>query len=183
MADSHDSLEVLRNAILMELEGQEFFKKAAERMNHPRAKQTFLSLVKQEQRHVDVLSSEFSRISDGLEWSSLTEAMAAGAPARLSVFRDRGILQAIKVREDAGELEVLKIGIEVEQKSIDYYRAAGTESADPKAREVYFWLVGEEAGHLTILNAEYDNRTRSGYYYDQAEFSLEVMLRIRAYRI
>jgi len=36
-------------------------------------------------------------------------------------------------------------------------------------------LVGEEAGHLTILTAEHENRIKSGFYYDNMEFSLEVM--------
>jgi rubrerythrin len=63
----------------------------------------------------------------------------------------------------------------VEKKSIDYYRSAATESSDPKAKEVFNWLVGEEAGHLTILTAEHNYWTKSGYYYDNAEFSLEVM--------
>ena len=169
-------LTVLKNAVQMEIEGKEFFENAAARMKHPRAKDMFTSLVKQEQRHVDVLTAEYSRISDGKSWAPLEEMKStASSYPRLSVFQDGDIKRAIKVRPDAGELEVLKIGIEVEQKSIEYYRNAGSASDDAKAREVFNWLVGEEAGHLTILNAEYDNRARSGYYYDNMEFSLEVM--------
>lgn len=175
MADDIPALSVLRNAILMEMEGKDFFQRAAERMRHPRAKQMFASLVKQEQRHVEVLSAELDRISEGKDWASLEEARTATSVPRVSVFKDREIRNAIKLRKDAGELEVLKVGIAIEQKSIDYYRDAGTRSGEARAKEVFFWLVGEESGHLTILNGEYDNRIRSGYYYDTAEFSLEVM--------
>ena len=173
--DGLPALGVLRNAIEMEIEGLEFYQRASEKMKLPRAKDMFVSLVKQEQRHIDVLSTEFSRMSEGKSWVSLEVAKAARSSPGISVFRDKDIKHAMKMREDAGELEVLKIGIEVEQKSIDYYRNAGMESTEPKAKEVFFWLVGEESGHLTILSAEYDNRTRSGYYYNTAEFSLEVM--------
>ena len=62
----------------------------------------------------------------------------------------------------------------MEKKSIEYYTKAASMVDDPKAKEIFRWLVGEEGGHLTILTAEYDYRSKSGYYYDKAEFSLEV---------
>jgi len=168
-------LEVLRNAIAMEIEGKAFFEEAAEKVRHQRAKDTFLSLVKQEQRHVDILSAELSRLSAGKNWASLAEiTKRASTQLQLSVFKDKEI-KRIKLRADAGELDVLKVGIAVEKKSIEYYRAAGAQTIDHNAREIFNWLVGEEAGHLTILNAEYEYRTKSGFYYDNMEFSLEVM--------
>jgi rubrerythrin len=168
-------LEVLRNAIAMEIEGKAFFEEAAEKVKHRRAKETFLSLVKQEQRHVDILNAELSRLSAGKNWASLAEIRElASTYPRVSVFKDKEI-KRIKLSADAGELEVLKVGIVVEKKSIEYYRAAGAQTKDHNAREIFNWLVGEEAGHLTILSAEYEYRTKSGFYYDNMEFSLEVM--------
>lgn len=168
-------LDVIKNAISMEIEGKDFFEAAAQRMTHPRAKEMFMSLVKQEQRHVDILERELSRLSEGIGWASLKEMREGGTTyPKMSVFKDRAI-RRLKIGPDAGELEVLSIGIEVEKKSMDYYRAAGNEAVDPKAREIFTWLVGEEGGHLTILTAEYENRRGSGFYYDNMEFSLEVM--------
>ncbi len=168
-------LEILRNAVSMEIEGKEFFEEASGRVGHQRAKDTFISLVKQEQRHIDILSAELSRLSDGKGWASL-EDMKESAPVypRRSVFKDKDI-RRIRLSADAGELEVLKVGIEVEKKSIEYYRDAANQTTDSNAKGVFTWLVGEEAGHLTILSAEYENRTKSGFYYDNMEFSLEVM--------
>jgi rubrerythrin len=176
MEDSRGShLGILRNAISMEIEGKEFFEEAAGRVKHQRAKDTFMSLVKQEQRHIDILSAELSRLSDGKGWASLAEMKDnASTYARRSVFKDKDI-RKILLSADAGELEVLKVGIEVEKKSIEYYRDAANQTTDQNAREIFTWLVGEEAGHLTILSAEYENRKGSGFYYDNMEFSLEVM--------
>jgi rubrerythrin len=167
------ALEVLRNAIQMEIEGKDFFERAAGMVKHQRSKDTFISLVKQEQRHLDILGEELNRLEHGEEWASLQD-MKRSAPtfARVSVFQDRAF-RHLKLSPDAGELEVLKVGIEVEQKSIEYYRSAGSRTDDSRAREIFNWLVGEEAGHMTILNAEYENRTKSGFYYDTMEFSLE----------
>lgn len=173
--DRRGVLGILANAIDMELEGKEFFTEVAAKAKNARTRDTFNSLVKQEQRHVDILGAELKRLEEGVGWASL-EKMKASAPSypKISVFKDKQ-LRRLKFDPDSGELEALGIGIEVEKKSIDYYRSAATQSSDPKAKEVFNWLVGEEAGHLTILTAEHNYRTKSGYYYDNAEFSLEVM--------
>jgi len=167
-------VEILSDAIRMELEGKDFFERASERMSIPRARDMFLGLVRQEQRHVDVLTRQMSSLKDHGGWLSVGEFLDhTSERSAASVFRDED-LKKIALRPDAGELEVLKLAIEVERKSIEYYRSAGDASDDQKAKEVFAWLVEEEKGHMVILRAEYDNRTRSGFYYDSAEFSLEV---------
>lgn len=169
-----NSLEILRSAISMEVEGKEFFEEAAGKVKHKRAKDTFISLVKQEQRHIDILNAELARLSDGKGWASLAEMKDSASAYRMSVFKDKDI-RRIRLGADAGELEVLKVGMEVEKKSVEYYRDAANETKDHNAKGIFTWLVGEEAGHLTILSAEYENRKGSGFYYDNMEFSLEVM--------
>ncbi len=168
-------LSILTNAIEMELEGKEFFAEVAAKARNQRTRETFMSLVKQEQRHVDILGEELRRIEKGMVWAALEE-MKRSAPTypKMSVFRDKKFTR-LKFDPESGELEALRVGIDVEKKSIEYYRAAGSQAGEPKAREVFNWLVGEEAGHLTILSAEFEYRTRSGFYYDTPEFSLEVM--------
>lgn len=168
-------LEVIRNAIVMEVEGKDFFQKAVDTVGHKKAKDTFVSLIKQEERHIDVLEDQLNHLIHDKRWAPLEEIKnEAPTYPRLSVFQDKEI-KHIRLDPNAGELEVLKLAIEVERKSIEYYREAGIQIPDPHAKEIFNWLVGEEAGHLTVLNAEYDYRTKSGYYYYDAEFSLEVM--------
>ena len=166
-------MEILRNAIRMEIEGERFFSSAATRMKYPRTKDVFISLAKQERRHIHVLEEELKRLEQGTSWVS-PASVKGSVDSGASVFKDVESASG-PLDPKAGELEVLKFGIEVERKSIDYYRRAGQEVGNPKAKEVFNWLVGEEAGHLTILTAEHDIRSRSGFYYDMPEFSLEVM--------
>lgn len=168
------AVEVLEAAVAMEEEGKEFFERASLSMKRQRSRDMFISLAKQEQTHIDVLTHELERVRRGLEWASLEAARKNSARARKApVFADRKVAR-LKPGPDAGELEVIDLGLEVERRSIDYYRAAGLRSGDAMAREVFNWLVGQEAGHLTILQAERDSRSGSGFYYDDMEFSLEV---------
>lgn len=170
-----DILSILADAIEMEYEGKGFYEDVASKSKHLRTRDTFISLVKQEQRHVDILSEELRRMNEGRDLGSLEE-LKKSAPQhpRISVFKDRDI-RHLKFNPDAGELDALKLGMEIENKSIKYYRDAGSQTADRSAKELFNWLVGEEAGHLTVLSAEYEYRNRSGFYYDNMEFSLEVM--------
>ncbi len=168
------ALDVLRNAIKMEIEGKAFFEDAAKRMKHPRARDTFMGLVKQEQRHIDVIGEQLGRLENHRGWADLHEVMGSpSAYPEVSVFKDKE-LRRVKLRPDAGELEVLKLGMDVEKKSSEYYAAARDKVENPKAKELFAWLIEEEDGHFAILRAEYDVRAGSGFYYDSAEFSLEV---------
>lgn len=167
--------EVLKDAIVMELEGKEFFEHASGRMSRERSKDMFLGLVAQEARHVEVLSRELMRLEGGQGWSALDEVdKDAGSGERPSVFSDMKVRQLwLGLKPDAGEIDVIDLGMEVEKRSMELYRSAGSEIDDPAAKEVFEWLVGEESSHLTILQAERDSRMGSGFHYDNMEFSLE----------
>jgi rubrerythrin len=174
VAEQQQSVEnILRNAIVMELQGKEFFERAASMMSHPKARDMFSGLSKQEQRHIDVLNHQLVRLGRGLNMSSLEDALAdsTGSQDRAS-FLDVDI-EKFDLSEKAGELEVIQFGMEVERKSMEYYRKARDAESAHAAREIFDWLISEESSHLTILKAEYDNRAGSGFYYDDAQFSLE----------
>ena len=174
MADTRkEHIEILQTAIAMEVEGEKFFSEAALRMKHSQAKDMFVSLATQERRHVRVLEVALQRLERGDSWVSPSSVTGSAAPGD-SVFREAEGAKG-PLGPKSGELAVLKFGMEVERKSIEYYKRAGADIENSRAREVFNWLVGEEAGHLAILNAEYDLRSKSGFYFDMPEFSLEVM--------
>ena len=170
-----EQVEILRNAIEMEIDGREFFSEMAERVKHTGTKDMYMALARQEDRHIEVLEEQLKRLESGSDWTSPSAVKRSReAVPKVSVFgpRERA---GYKIDPKAGELEAVQFGMEIEKRSIEYYRKAGSEVKGAKAKEVFNWLVGEEAGHLTILRAEYDNRSRSGFYFDVPEFSLEVM--------
>jgi len=159
----------------MEVYGEEYFRKMSDWVKHPNTKSMFLSLARQERRHIEVLGEELTRIEGGGDWISPSSVKpGSGSAADYRVFKD-GTREGQEIDPKASELEAIRLAMEVEKRSIEYYRKAGAEVTGSNAKKVFSWLVGEEAGHLTILTAEYDNRSRSGFYFDTPEFSLEVM--------
>ncbi len=166
---------VLRHAIEMEVQGKDLYERAAKRMKNKRGKDMFLSLVRQERVHIDVLEDQLTRYVHDKVWLTIEELkMQAEEHPEKSVF-DLPAIKNIQMDPNAGELDVIKLGMEVERKSIAYYSEAGAEVKDAKAKGTFNWLVAQETGHLQVLQAEYDLRTKSGFYYDSPEFSMEVI--------
>lgn len=171
---SADPVKILRSAVEMEIQGAEFYETAAGRMRNQRGKEMFRSLIKQETLHKEILEAQLGRFARDGEWLPLEQLKAKGSRTKVGVFQSAEVRKLV-VAPGAGELEVVKLGMEIERKSVEYYRAAGSGIEDKDARDLFNWLVAQEAGHLTILQAEYDYRTRSGFYMGDPEFSLEVM--------
>jgi rubrerythrin len=165
---------VLRDAVMMELQGKDLFERASEIMHHPRAREMFAGLAKQELAHAEILTEQLTGMRRGTPLRALEEMR--DHPAHFDLQEVFGDIQTVKVELDdgAGELEVIRLGMQLEKKSIDYYESAASGSEDPDAKRTFEWLAGEEKGHLVILKAEHDNRAGSGFYYDTPEFSLEV---------
>ncbi len=169
-----DPALVLRHAVEMEVQGKDFYERAAVRMKNKRGKEMFLSLVSQERLHIDILEDQLTRYVHDKKWSSLSTLISdVEEHPEKSVF-EMPEIKNIKLDPDAGELDVIKVGMEVEKRSIEYYRESGSEVKDVNAKGIFNWLVAQETGHLQILQAEYDYRTKSGFYYDSPEFSMEV---------
>lgn len=165
---------VLKDAIEMEAQGKEFYERAAVRMENSRAREMFLSLAKQERMHAEILEDQLTRLARDKAWIPLKQLMRDVSKSKVSVFEDKDI-KKMDIPPGAGELDVIKVGMEIEKKSIEYYRNAGAGVKGWNAKSVFNWLVAQEAGHLTVLQAEYDYRTKSGFYMGSPEFSLEVM--------
>lgn len=170
-----DPALVLRHAVEMEVQGKDFYERAAVRMKNKRGKEMFLSLVRQERLHIDVLEDQLTRYIHDKKWFALNTLIADVEEHQQKSIFESAEIKHIKLDPDAGELDVIKVGMEVEKKSIDYYLGSGSEVKDANAKGIFNWLVAQETGHLQVLQAEYDYRTKSGFYYDSPEFSLEVM--------
>jgi rubrerythrin len=171
----NEHIDILRNAIQMELYGEDYFQKMSDWAKHPNTKSMFISLARQERRHIDVLREELTSIEGGGDWVSPSSVKSGSNSAANEKVFGAEVGGGSEIDPKAGELEAIRLAMEVEKRSIDYYRKAGAQVTGSNAKKVFSWLVGEEAGHLTILTAEYDNRSRSGFYFDTPEFSLEVM--------
>lgn len=167
-AEEH-ALEILGTAVQIEREGYAFYTAAAAQTKDPNAVKMFLSLARDEIEHLGRLEMVFCALTKERQWPTWNRN---GGRGRV-IFPAPG--EAVPTATpDAHELEALQYGMKAEKESIAFYQQALKGATAPEARSMYEYLIAEEEGHLRILQAEYDHLTRTGFWFDFQELSLEV---------
>jgi rubrerythrin len=142
-------LQALKDAVQMELEGREFYLKAAATVKSPGVRQVLEYLAESEKYHIDKLNEIYQSLQRDPAW---TEGMAAFAPPHHEPFVC--VLAMTKENQASGgqdELQVLRTGIKMEECSIDYYTKLARESTNPLARRFFMSVAHEERGHYLSL--------------------------------
>ena len=140
--------KVIRTAIKMEESGIGFYQKAEEKTSYPLAKKMFLSFAEDEKRHLTVLK----KILTDLKFSDLDQFFVERPRQKIeNIFRK--VKNEIKERITANpdELEALKIGIDMELESVQFYQTALEKNEDNLQKAFLRRLVEEEKEHLQLL--------------------------------
>lgn len=170
---NQESLDGLREAMNLEVEGMNFFQRASELTRDPKGKDTFLRLVKVELGHYKILEAEYNSLRQTGRWLSYQEVQQAWMKKGdiSDIFAQEGFLK--QLQDDTTDLEAIKMAIELEKKAGKHFQEAARRAQDPLAVEVFQKLAEEEEKHLKLFEAEYDYVSRSGFYFDDREFSTE----------
>ncbi len=165
------TLDGLVLAIDVEKRGGIFYNEAAASTEDPRGRAMFTRLAQDEARHLDWLTRQKESLEQTGQWqeTKLTgEALAAGQ----RVFpRAGGRRSAVKGK--TRELEALRRGLQAEKDSVSLYTELAGKVDDPQSKATFLRLAEEEENHFRLLQAEHDYLSRSGFYFDMPEFSLE----------
>lgn len=166
---SKDVENVIREAITLEINGRKFFNHAAEITHHPRGKKMFLHLAEEEVKHLETFGKLFSQILGGADWRKEIKPEDVSGEAPL-VER---LKESVKKGERKGEIEALRIGMELEQTAIEFFTKASKETEDPVAKKMFIEISEEEKFHYDLLQAQYDSVTGSGFWLGSAEFQMD----------
>jgi len=139
----------LELAINFEVEGREYFLKAAEKVKHPLGKSMFEALARDESRHIQAIKRIKASLKEGNEWPD--EQLPEKSGAMKSIFKDAKQNMDKDVKPDEDDLEVIKQALALELKGHKFYRELAEKESDPKAIKFYELLANEEKGHYTLL--------------------------------
>jgi rubrerythrin len=146
--DKSNTLNILKNAFLMERQGKNLYETAKAHAKDNEVKAFFQSLVEDEQEHMDILEKQFKSymksgkfIAGGYE----NDASAVTAPQILS--------DAVKNNINAAGFESTAItaAIGFEEKAVKLYAQRAKEATDPEEKKMYNWLSVWETTHLKKL--------------------------------
>ena len=142
--------EVLGTALNLERKGFIFYTEAEKKTENKTGKKMFAQLAGEEEEHIEDIKTMFKNL------------YPQKSDIDIPVFDG-------DVSEYSGEVEALKIGIEMEKKSIEFY----TEWAKGNLGTLFNKLIEIEKSHLELLEAELDYVKKTGFWFDYFESSLE----------
>jgi rubrerythrin len=166
----------LGRAIEMEKEGKRFYTESAKKVKSELARKVFEELALEEDWHIRTVEKIFNDLKT--EKPLRQWVTAAGEPGHLGKVFEEALVEtakASKVFEEAlvetakasdDDLEALRFGLEMEERSIKYYEGLAGEAQSGFEKRFYLTLSYEERGHyLRIMDSIEYLTDPSGWYY------------------
>jgi rubrerythrin len=148
MALSREICGILVVGAQKERASHDFYLHAASRTRHPMGKKMFERLAKDETRHEQLIQN----------WANEGVCpVATELPPLDPAFIKKGkavIEEAVSAASD--DMDAIRLGQEMERKSIMFYQDAANRSVDGESRALFIRLWEEEDKHLAMLADLYD---------------------------
>ena len=160
--EENNTLNILKQAILLELRGKAFYENIAEKSDNSAVQKIFRMLADEEQEHIKTLSDQFKIYKK-------EKKFAAGSVLK----KDTGsvvssvLTKEIKEKISAAGFEAAAIGagIAMEERAISFYSENAEMTSDPEAKALYKWLSDWERDHLNML-LDIDKDLREKIWFD-----------------
>ena len=143
--------DILKEAILLERRGKEFYSKVAEKSDSKSARKIFEMMAAEEEQHIRYLSvqfSHYSRTNEFLDPKSFDEDQVDDEIA-MKVLSDD-----FKKEVGAASFEAAAISaaIDFETRAVELYSSRAKEATDQNERDMYVMLANWEMGHQKSLH-------------------------------
>jgi rubrerythrin len=166
--------EAIKKAIKLEIDGKAFFNHAAEVTESERGKKMFLWLANEEVKHLEVFGKLFSRILKSDDWKKyVSEAQLSRKGEAPLITKLKESMKKKERKGGKGEVDAIRIGMELEQNAIQFFQEAAGETDDTNAAKIFSEIAEEEKFHFDMLQAQYDSVSGSGFWLGSAEFRMD----------
>ena len=151
MAKSAKRSDALGVAIHMEQEGIKFYAKAGEQAANPRGKRMFLSLVKDEERHLAIFQDMAAH--EGVRPSRADELEDSSPAKRIkSIFKGAAAKVKKSLRSTDEMIKAIDLALGMEEKAYFSYAEAAKTMGDPQEKQILLKIADEENEHFRILD-------------------------------
>ena len=143
------TVEILKNAILLEKRGQAFYGKVAEQASGKAVKEFFEMMADEEVKHVKILSDQFKAYQRDHEFTpgEYNKAFSGNIASKV-------LTEQLKKELSAADYEAAAISaaMSMEENAINLYSNRAAETVDPNEKDLYQWLADWEKQHLNFLS-------------------------------
>ena len=146
--DKSKTLNILKNAFLMERQGKNLYETARDQAANESVKAFFQTLVDDEQEHMDILEKQFKAYMASGKFVAGGYDNDGGAESAPDILND----EVKKNINMAGfESTAITAAIGFEEKAVELYSLRSEEAQDPEEKKLYKWLSVWETTHLNKL--------------------------------
>jgi rubrerythrin len=156
----------LKEAILTEETGIQFYTVAAARTTDARGREVFAQLASDEAEHKKWLRREYGHLVAGTPWEEMKPVFHADLSGPSPIFSDE--LRA-RIGEAHWEMTALSVGLALEQATITRYRNLAGVAEQPDVRRFFEELARWEESHAEALSRQASLLKES--YWHEARFA------------
>ena len=158
--------QALETAIKMEIDGKEFYQKAAKASHNPMGKKLLSRLAEEEDIHREVFQNIYNTLGETKGWpvakiKHISDLNTLMKEAAASIGKD--------LKPGQQEIDDVKIAMEMENKTYDYYRSHAASATFPAEKEFYEKLTVQEEEHHKILLSYFELLNDPGAWFVQME--------------
>ena len=156
------SVEILKQAILLEKRGQSFYQKVAEQANNDAVKSFFKFMALEEDKHIRILESQFKAYTQNGAFKPDSFDQNETSDIESQILNNE-----IKDKISATGYQAAAIGaaISMEKQAVNVYKDRAMSATDPEEKKLYEWLTSWETSHLNML-LEIDKTLVQKIWYD-----------------
>ena len=149
------TLEVLQIAIQMEMDGKAHYLKASRESSNELGKKLLQSLAAEEDIHRQKFIEIYNAIRDKKAWPATDFRPDDGKKLR-TIFASATDKMGSNVKALTTELDAVKMAMDMENKSYDFYENQSRTATYNEERAFYKTLAAQEKGHHLILLDYYE---------------------------
>jgi rubrerythrin len=138
------SIDILKEAILLERRGKAFYTTAARQTQSEAARKIFEMMAAEEDEHINFLSKQFAYYEKNKEFMKVDEAADADDATVMAILSEE-----IKKQINAASFEAAAISaaMDFETRAVQIYSDRATSATDSNEKEMYQMLADWEKGH------------------------------------
>ena len=161
---SDATVEILKQAILLEKRGQAFYSQVAGQASGKAVKQFFEMMAEEEVKHVKILSDQFKAYKSNSQFTP--EAINDGHSDDVAT---KVLTGEMKNEISAADFEAAAISaaMSMEENAIKLYSERAQQAEDPNEKALYDWLAKWEMQHLRFLS-EIDKELKEAVWNDSS---------------
>ncbi len=172
MATEQDkTLEGLKTAIQMEIDGKQFYLKVSKESRNEAGKKLLESLAAEEDIHLRKFEQIFESIRNKNAWPKVDFRPDGGSHLR-TLFAGAAEQVGKSIKALDSELDAVQTAMGMESKTYDFYVSQRQSTPYPAARDFYDALASQEREHQLILLDYYEFLKNPAAWFVNAEHPL-----------